>query len=177
MHKRRHHLIIDLRILAWRKFTLLNNAFNKVIARHNQLRLDLKFSLRKEDFVLLLWCHPHSPMPLTAVSHESQSKFIIAPKTWSVITRPQNLSRHDILHHWLHYGTRKAYPMMTTDNKASRLALLKPYEQKKGTRPNPIRSCNVHESYARRRSPVEPSKTRDQRNQWGHAASITPSWC
>jgi hypothetical protein len=54
MHKHRHHLIIDLRILAWRKFTLLNNAFNKVIARHNQLRLDLKFSLRKEDFVLLL---------------------------------------------------------------------------------------------------------------------------
>jgi hypothetical protein len=43
-HKHHRRLIKDLRFSLLRKSSLSNNAFNKDIARHNQLRPDLGFS-------------------------------------------------------------------------------------------------------------------------------------
>jgi hypothetical protein len=44
VHKHRRHPIIDLRFWSWKSLRYQNNAFNKNIASHNQLRRDLWFS-------------------------------------------------------------------------------------------------------------------------------------
>jgi hypothetical protein len=65
---------------------LKNNAFNKTIMRHNQLRSDLGFSSWKEDCEIIVCKRPH--LHATAPTHKSLSQFLIAIKTRGTIASP-----------------------------------------------------------------------------------------
>jgi hypothetical protein len=81
-------LIIDHGFSPRRKPRSQNNAFNKAIARHNQLRSDLEFSPCK---LRQYTSHVLSPPQADAAapSQKSPSQNLIATMTWITNTSPQ----------------------------------------------------------------------------------------
>jgi hypothetical protein len=154
VHKRCRHPIKDLDFHPEEGPRSQNNAFNKAIARHNQLRPDLGFSSWKVDFGLLR-CNP-TCIPLFQVMNH-QAKISSCQRFGPPLS--SDLGLHDIL--CQHHGTRTC-PMILTASRASKRFLWNQTARVKHgcTRPNPSRSSSLQAWFAHGRSPAEPSGTR-----------------
>jgi hypothetical protein len=170
VYKPLHHSIIDLGFHPGKTPLSQNNAYDKAIANHNQLRLDFRFSpwnIRHRTPHML---QPPLPMRIRLLQvKKHQAKSSLPRRLGPPLTFFSTVITIGI--------ETPACLMVTTDNEPLHHAFLKPHSQKYGAHNRiPTDSSIIYMHQRPMKISSGALRTHHLPDQWGKSSSETPSW-